>query len=163
MPRRKESTVAEGEPSSSDIITTEISMDIDEDESPSSSEEENDDDPVVKTYNVFVSNHLKDHIYLLQYPLRLASDHYTDDSVPHEARIKPNEGTLEVDVPIFSGNSNVARNEKFTRSHGDSKGKQEMKVIDRQRLSGKSAPNQANYFVATMRGGSIICNLISFF
>lgn len=152
--RRKGGVLEEGKVVDSEIHSIEVPEDLDEDESPSSSEDEIEDDPVVKTYDLFVSNQLKDHVYLLQYPLRLPTDQYAEESAPFEARIKPNEGTLELDVPIFSGNSNVLRQQKFAGSQTESKGKAETKVIDRQRLSGKSHPNQANYFVATVRGGS---------
>ena len=154
MVRRRKGAVEEDKAADSEMHSIEVPEDLDEYESPSSSEDEIEDDPVVKTYDLFVSNQLKDHIYLLQYPLRLPTDQYAEESAPFEARIKPNEGTLELDVPIFSGNLNVLRQEKFAGSQTESKGKAEMKVADRQRLSGKSHPNQANYFVATVRGGS---------
>lgn len=133
--------------------TMEIKDDIDQDEALSSSEEdEYDDDPVVKTYDVF-SNQLKDQIYLLQYPIRNPDEKYFDNSAPFVARIKPNEGSLELDVPIDTQNYSIHRGEKFAGSHADSNVKPETKVLDRQRLTGKSQPNQASYFVGVMREG----------
>jgi hypothetical protein len=119
----------------------------------STDNEECDDDPVVKTYDVFLSNQLKDHIYLLQYPIRNPDEEYLDESAPLLARMKPTEGAMELDVPIDTINFNAIFGEKFAGSPTDSNTKTETKKFDRQRLSGKPQQNQANYFLGVMRGG----------
>jgi len=98
----------EMEPSSSNIEPVEI------DDSPqvidsASSDEDYEDDPVVKTYDVFLSDQLANQIYLVQYPIRNADEQYYDDNAALDARIKPNEGVLEVDVPISASNSHFER------------------------------------------------------
>ena len=123
---------------------------IQDDEAASTSEEEeNDDDPVVKTYDVFLSNQLNGYIYLLQFPIRNPDEEYVDETAPLFTRMKPKEGTMEIDVPIDSNYFSMLRGEKFAVSHGEANMKS---VLDRQRLTGKPQPNQANYFVAVMRG-----------
>jgi RPC5 protein len=119
----------------------------------STDDEECDDDPVVKTYDVFLSNQLKDHIYLLQYPIRNLDEEYLDENAPSLVRMKPIEGTMELDVPIDTINFSALLGEKFAGSYTDSNTKSETKKLDRQRLSGKPQQNQANYFLGVMRGG----------
>jgi RPC5 protein len=134
--------------------TIEVDDDFLQDDYFSSDEEEYNDDPVIKTYDVFFSNQLMDQIYLLQYPIRNPDEQYLDDCAPLLARIKPNEGSLELDVPIDVQNYSSFRGEKFAGSPADANVKPENNVLDRQRLNGKRQPNQANYFVGTIRGGS---------
>jgi hypothetical protein len=122
---------------------------------PSSSEEDHSDDPIVKSYDVFISNQLKDHIYLLQYPIRNPDEEYYSQSAPYNARIKPNEGSFDLDVPIDSRNYNFSRGDKFGGSQLDPSIKAESRTLDRQRLSGKCQSNQANYFVGVFLGGAI--------
>jgi DNA-directed RNA polymerase-3 subunit RPC5 len=130
----------------------EILDEIDLPESLSSEEDNGDDpDPVMKTYDVFVSNQLRDHMYLLQYPIR-NPDEQNNEFVPYDARIKPKEGSLELDVPIDTTNYSAVRGERFAGSQ-DSNLKQEIKALDRQRLTGKTRPNQASYFVGVIREG----------
>lgn len=153
-PRRRkpakgaEITAAEQEGSRIEIA------DDSEDNDSLSSEDEDEDDPVIKTYDVFVSDQLKDHIYLLQYPIRNPQEQYYEDSAPFEARIKPKEGMLELEVPFDPNNLSLIRGEKFAGQSADSGVKRESRVLDRQRLSGIAQPSQANYFVAMTRGGS---------
>lgn len=158
MPRQRGKTNEESEndKSSSEMKETiEVDDNLFQDDYLSSSdEEEYNNDPVIKTYDVFFSNQLMDQIYLLQYPIRNPDEQYLDDCAPLLARIKPNEGSLELDVPIDAQNYSSFRGEKFAGSPADSNVKPENKVLDRQRLSGKRQPNQASYFVGTMRGGS---------
>ena len=123
--------------------------DVDLDD-PSFSEDDNDDDPVVKSYDVFISNQLKDYIYLLQYPIRNPDEEYYAQSAPYNARIKPNEGSFDLDVPIDNRNYSISRGDKFGGSHLGS----ESRTFDRQRLSGKCQSNQANYFVGVFTGGA---------
>ena len=127
-----------------------------QDEACSSTDDEGcDDDPIVKTYDVFLSNQLKDHIYLLQYPLRNPDEEYLDENAPLLVRMKPTEGTMEIDVPIDTINFSTLLGEKFAGSHTDSNSKSETKKLDRQRLSGKPQQKQANYFLGVMRGGVV--------
>src|SRR5215471_13840389 len=78
-----------------------ISDDDIQDEGFSSADDEDcADDPVVKTYDVFLSNQLKNHIYLLQYPIRNPDEEYLEENAPLLARMKPIEGAMELDVPI---------------------------------------------------------------
>ena len=125
---------------------------IEDDEASSTSEEEDDDDPVVKTYDVFLSNQLKEYLYLLQFPIRNPDEEYVDETAPLFTRMKPKEGTVEIDVPIDSTYFSTQRGEKFALSSGDPNIKSEGRVLDRQRLNGKPQPNQANYFVGVIRG-----------
>lgn len=148
---RKSSKVLADLSEREEIKTIEVSDE--ESEDITSSSDEDDDDPVVNTYDVFVSNQLKDHIYLLQYPLRNPDEQYYDHSAPYEARMKAKEGILELDVPVDPNNFSILRGEKFAgHSQGDHSVKQELKVLDRQRLSGKTHTNEASYFVGLMRG-----------
>lgn len=158
--RRKAAKDAEEDPAEQEKSRIEIADDTGDNDS-LSSEKECDDDPVMKTYDVFISDQLKDHIYLLQYPIRNPQEQYYDDSAPFEARIKPQEGTLELDVPLDTNNFSLIRGEKFAGQSSDSGIKREAKVLDRQRLSGISQPNQANYFVATIRGGILFSQSIT--
>jgi DNA-directed RNA polymerase III subunit RPC5 len=129
---------------------TEIMDNVEDLDDPSSSEEDNEDDPIVKSYDLFISNQLKDHIYLLQYPIRNPDEEYYAQSAPYNARIKPNEGSFDLDVPIDNRNYCISRGDKFSGSHLDS----ESRTFDRQRLSGKCQSNQANYFVGVFNGGA---------
>ena len=118
-----------------------------------SEEEEADFDPVVKTIDVFVSDTLKDHLYLLQYPIRNWEEQYTGKSAHLHIKMKPNEGAMEVEVPIDTQNYCSEQGEKFGGHHRDFNSPHDGKILDRQRLSGKPQPNQASYFIGTMRGG----------
>jgi hypothetical protein len=151
MPRRKK-TATEIEDEVTDPENAIEIQDDDEEEETFSSDEEFDDDPIVKSFDVFVSDQLKEHIYLLQYPIRNPEEPYSDEYKPSEARIKPQEGLLEVDVPIDKMNYSLLRGQKFAGGQTDVK--QEARDIDKQRLSGKTQISQANYFVGIMRGGS---------
>ena len=129
--------------------------DVDNDEDMSgSSDGEDDYDPIVEKYNVFVSDQLKDHMYLLQYPIRNPDEEYHGEYAPLSARMKPKEGNIEVDVPLESNNFSLLRGEKFGGHSQTEHGiKQEVKVLDRQRLSGKAHNKEASYFVGVVRGG----------
>jgi len=129
-----------------------IQDDIQDEVFSSSDEAEYDDDPVVKTYDVFLSNQLKDHIYLFQYPIRNPDEEYRDEAAPFTVRMKPIEGAMELDVPIDTINFSAPLGEKFGASHTDLNTKSENKRLDRQRLSGKPQKNHANYFLGVMRG-----------
>jgi len=118
-----------------------------------SEEEEADFDPVVKKFDVFVSNTLKDHLYLLQYPIRNWEEQYTDEWAPLGIKMKPNEGAMEFEVPIDTQNYCSEQGEKFGPQHQDFNSPQDGKTLDRQRLSGKPQQNQASYFIGRMRGG----------
>lgn len=120
---------------------------------PASGEEDVDLDPVLKTYDVYVSNALKDHIYLLQYPIRNWEEQYTDESAPLSIRMKPNEGIMEFDVPIDTHNYSLEQGKRFGSLQQGLNSPQDGKIFDRQRLSGKPEPNQASYFIGRMRGG----------
>jgi DNA-directed RNA polymerase-3 subunit RPC5 len=123
----------------------------------SSSDEELDDDPILKTYDVFISDQLKDHLYLLQYPIRNPDEQYYDESAPYEGRIKPKEGLLELDVPLDPNNFSLLRGEKFAGiGQGEHGVKLETMVLDRQRFTGRIHQNEANYFVGVVRGGEAI-------
>lgn len=154
-PRRKSNKKTEDAPRPQEQKPVEIMDDVDELTDPSFSEDDNDDDPVVKSYDVFISNQLKDYIYLLQYPIRNPDEEYYDQSAPYNARIKPNEGSFDLDVPIDNRNYSISRGDKFGGSQMDSGIKTDSKTFDRQRLSGKCQSNQANYFVGVFTGGSI--------
>jgi DNA-directed RNA polymerase III subunit RPC5 len=152
-PRKAKATLppVQDESLEQDMMPIDI-PDIDSDLISSDEEFNDDDDPVVKSYDVFISDHLKDQIYLLQYPIRNVEEQYEGVSSPFNARIKPNEGSLEMEVPIDSTNFSIPRSERFG-GQIDSTAKREMKTFDRQRLTGKSRANQANYFVALVLGG----------
>lgn len=157
-PRRRRTKDPEEESRDHGEIAIEIPDNIDDDDSPSSEDDEYDDDPVVKTYDVFVSDQLKDHIYLLQYPIRSQDEQYYAESAPLEARMKPKEGTLELDVPIDPHNYSIFRGEKFAGHQQTESGvKRETRPLDRQRLSGTTQPLHASYFAAVMRGGLTNC------
>lgn len=53
-------------------------------------------------YDVFLTPPIQEHIYLLQYPNRPRNRPYNNQygATPHEMRIKPNSGFLEVDVKL---------------------------------------------------------------
>lgn len=162
MPRQRKGSKAKDDgPIEAPRESVEIREDVNEKGgASSSSDEEAGDDPVVKTFDVFVSHKLKDYIYLLQYPIRNPDEQYHDDSAPYQARIKPTDGSLEIDVPIDTTNYNVDQGQKFAGAQTNSNGKREKKVLDRQRLSGKAQLNQASYFVGVMRGGLTFRSLV---
>ena len=123
----------------------EIQDNTNQDQERSFSEEEDyDDDPILESYDVFFNNQLKDHIFLLQYPIRNPDEQYVDDSAPLSARIKPNEGSLELDVPI----------DDYSLQGKESKVKATSNASERQRLGGKPQKNQASYFMGVMRGSA---------
>ena len=130
-----------------------LHVNVIDDENITSSSDEDIDDPVVTTYDIFISDQLKEHLYLLQYPIRSSEEQYYDQDVPYTARMKPKEGTLEVDVPLDQNNISVLRGEKFAGNLQAEHGiKQEISVLERQRLSGKTHENEASYFVGIFRG-----------
>jgi DNA-directed RNA polymerase III subunit RPC5 len=151
--RRKTAKDAEDDTAEQDKARIEITDDSDDNDSVSS-RDQLEDDPVLKTYDVFISDQLKDHIYLVQYPIRNPQEPYSDESAPLEARIKPREGTLELDVPLDPNNLSLIRGEKFAGHSSDTGVKREARILDRQRLSGTAQPSPANYFVAMTRGGT---------
>src|SRR5579859_2093158 len=154
MPPRRRKTTKDAEDDTAEQEKSRIEITDDTDDNNSvSAEDQIEDDPVLKTYDVFISDQLKDHIYLVQYPIRNPQEQYSDDSAPFEARIKPREGTLELDVPLDPNNLSLIRGERFAGPSSDTGVKREARVLDRQRLSGTVHPNQANYFVAMTRGG----------
>ena len=156
MPRRRKNTKeTEDAPQPQEQKPVEIIEDADDFDDPSLSEDDNEDDPVVKSYDVFISNQLKDSIYLLQYPIRNPDEQYYDQSAPYNARIKPNEGSFYLDVPIDNRNYSVSRGDKLSGSHMDFSIKTESRTFDRQRLSGKCQSNQAKYFVGIFTGGAM--------
>ena len=154
MPRRRKGTEdTEDAPFLKQEQKPVVIMDEGEDfDDASSSDEDHDDDPVVQSYDVFISNQLQDQIYLLQYPIRNPDEEYYDQSAPYTARIKPKEG-FDIDVPIDIRNYRVSREDKFSGLHLDPSVKAEARTFDRQRLSGKCQSNQANYFVGVFTGG----------
>ena len=83
-----------------------------------SDEETDESDPVVKSYDVFLSDQLADKIYLVQYPIRNPDEQYYDENAAFEARIKPTEGLLEVDVPISVSNPRSERKCVFAKKIG---------------------------------------------
>lgn len=113
--------------------------------------DDDDIDPVVKTYDVFVSNALKDHIYLLQYPVQDWKQEYTEESAPLAIKMRPNEGDMEFEVPIDAHNYCPEQGEKFGAQGLNAP--QDGLPMESQRLAGKPQPNQASYFVGRMRGG----------
>src|SRR5262249_54847798 len=64
-----------------------------------------DDDPVIRTYDIFMTSELAKQLYLFQYPVRSVNKPYikAHNTCPIEARMKPNSGLLEMDVPIPTG------------------------------------------------------------
>ncbi|XP_062507607.1 DNA-directed RNA polymerase III subunit RPC5-like [Corticium candelabrum] len=63
-----------------------------------------DDDPVVREIDVYVSQTLKDNLYLLQYPVRPA--HYSYNQSQHlAARMKPKQQKLELEIGIETESS----------------------------------------------------------
>jgi RPC5 protein len=141
--------------------TTEIVDDDAEDEF-SSSDAELDDDPVVKTYDVCISDQLKDHLYLVQYPIRNPEEQYYGESAPYEGRIKPRGGLLELDVPLDRNNFSLLRGEKFAGAASSDGVKQESKVLDRQRFGGRVHQTEANYFVGVVYGGIVLHGIRSY-
>lgn len=61
-----------------------------------------DDDPVMAEYDVYLTPPIQEQIYLLQYPNRPRNRPYNNQygATPHDMRIKPNSGFLEVDVGL---------------------------------------------------------------
>jgi len=163
MPRGRKNNRATEPPGIANFKPIEVPDDEGEDII-SSSEEESSDDPVVNTYQVFVSDQLKDHLYLLQYPIRNPDEPYYNQYSPYSARIKPKEGSLEIDVPLDPNNFSLHRGEKFAGHSQTEHGiKQEFKILDRQRLSGKTHDNEASYFVGIMGAGIRILFSHSYF
>lgn len=154
MPRRRNATTRDTEEEPEEQQNAIEINDDDDDDEDVSSDEDFDDDPTVRTYDIFMSDQLKEHIYLLQYPIRNPEDSYCDEYSPSEARIKPNEGVLEVDVPIIKQDFSFLHGQKIVGTQSDGV-RQEARDTDQQRLSGKTQTNQANYFLATMRGSSL--------
>jgi DNA-directed RNA polymerase III subunit RPC5 len=157
MRRSRKSSKATELPSTTQPISIEVPDDDgdgDGDDQSSSSEGECEDDPVLKIYDVFVTDQLKDHTYLLQYLIRNPEEPYYDRSSPYTARIKSKEGILEVDVPLDQNNFSLLRGEKFAvHSQTEPGVKQDNRILDRQRLGGRAHENEASYFVSTVRGG----------
>lgn len=60
------------------------------------------DDPVIAEYDVFLTPALKEQILLLQYPNRPRNRPYNNQfgAKPHDMRIKPRSGFMEVDVKL---------------------------------------------------------------
>ncbi|KAI9836628.1 MAG: hypothetical protein M1819_001262 [Sarea resinae] len=66
----------------------------------SSSDDE--DDPVVRTYDVFITPEMSEQLFVLQYPNRAADSPYCEanHAKPLELRMKPRSGHVELDVPM---------------------------------------------------------------
>ena len=58
------------------------------------------EDPIIKTYTVYSTSRLSDHLYLFQYPIRPPSRPYEHAELPLEARLKSRAGMVEIDIPI---------------------------------------------------------------
>lgn len=63
-------------------------------------DEDEDEDPIVKTYDIYGTKRLAEHLYLFQYPIRPPNRPYEDPERPTGARMKPRCGHLEVEIPI---------------------------------------------------------------
>ena len=63
---------------------------------------DSDDDPIVHTYDIHVTTTLSPHLYLFQYPVRGSHLPFANStgSCPISARIKPDSGAVELDIPI---------------------------------------------------------------
>ena len=63
---------------------------------------ESDEDPVVREYDIFMTEELADSLYLFQYPVRSKTKPYNkaQSSCPVDARWKPKAGLVEIDVPV---------------------------------------------------------------
>ncbi|KAI5795534.1 Sin-like protein conserved region-domain-containing protein [Geopyxis carbonaria] len=63
---------------------------------------ESENDPVVRSYDVYMTSELAQYLYLFQYPVRSGSKPYTkiNNSCPVGARFKPKSGLVELDVPV---------------------------------------------------------------
>lgn len=66
----------------------------------SGAEDEDDDDPIIKTYDIYGTKRLAEHLHLLQYPIRPPNRPYHDAERPIGAQIKPRCGHLEIEIPI---------------------------------------------------------------
>ena len=66
------------------------------------SDSDPDADPVISTYDIHLTTTLTPYLHLFQYPVRSASLPYSrlTSTCPASARIKPNAGAIELDVPI---------------------------------------------------------------
>lgn len=87
-------------------LNVDISDDASDSEPASPSEDdddyESDEDPVVREYDIFMTEELAESLYLFQYPVRSKTKPYNkaQSSCPVDARWKPKAGLVEVDVPV---------------------------------------------------------------
>ncbi|KAH0547647.1 hypothetical protein FGG08_000136 [Glutinoglossum americanum] len=59
-------------------------------------------DPIIAEYDVFVNNHVKGYLHLLQYVNRDSNQPYSEagNAKPLEVRFKPKAGLVEADIPL---------------------------------------------------------------
>ncbi|KAI9683588.1 MAG: Cleavage polyadenylation factor subunit clp1 [Trizodia sp. TS-e1964] len=64
--------------------------------------DDNEPDPVLHEFDIFLTEPLKEKLFLLQYPNRERHQSYTASQGcrPLELRLKPNAGLMEIDVPL---------------------------------------------------------------
>ncbi|KAF8476958.1 Sin-like protein conserved region-domain-containing protein [Kalaharituber pfeilii] len=108
-----------------------------EDDDAGSTTTGDDDDPVVRTYDVHLTTTLSPYLYLFQYPVRgkhLPFSKLTG-SCPVAARIKPESGLLEVDVPI-----NTYKNYDQDKGRMWGEALQKAKLEREARISGAAGP-----------------------
>ena len=91
------------EPSSSDEFPPEHPRNDDFDNATALSDTSDSDlDPVIKTYDIYLTTALTPHLHLFQYPVRSSTLPYSHmtGACPTNARMKPQSGVVELDIPI---------------------------------------------------------------
>ncbi|QSL66716.1 hypothetical protein MERGE_001100 [Pneumocystis wakefieldiae] len=124
-----------------------------------------DDDPIIKTYNIYISSYLNDKLYLFQYPIRPSSQPYIEESLnkPLELRIKPKSGIVEIDVPIYTKQYyNKERGIKFSKNLENDFSKNKYSILNFQTLSSKISPCRNYYMVGIIRGDELHLSPVNF-
>lgn len=102
------------------------------------------DDPIVKTYDIYATKRLADHLYLFQYPIRPPNRPYEYPEQPVEARMKPRSGHIEIEIPIPE--TDYYDQQRATRWTDE--------PLKRQTIGGTITKGR-NYLIGVMRGDEL--------
>eukprot|EP00123_Amoebidium_parasiticum_P009730 comp19673_c0_seq1/m.23324 comp19673_c0_seq1/g.23324 ORF comp19673_c0_seq1/g.23324 comp19673_c0_seq1/m.23324 type:complete len:676 (-) comp19673_c0_seq1:36-2063(-) len=123
---------------------------------------DDEDDPVVDEMDVYLGQQLKGYLYLFQYPLRHALLPLSSDPEKINARIKPNQGKVELDIALeMNDHFNTEKAREFAKAHveGDESGDEAYAntpfpkgFMNKYTLASSEVPPTTHYCVGIMAG-----------
>ncbi|PVU87620.1 hypothetical protein BB559_005966 [Furculomyces boomerangus] len=118
------------------------------------------EDPIVARYPLFISEKLTKYLHLFQYPMKAPEWMEQQDQQPTAARVKPNSGIVELEIPINTSHSMYSKEKgaKFAagmQNSGETLNIPQGKLFDAQTWTSSPITQTANYMIATFIDGEL--------